>query len=122
MSQPLLYGCRFPWPGLCVMSHSNLNGYFFPFLLFSTIIFFPPIDGGAPLVTKGLVLRLMSEIGLLGFCSYSVVVEQRVDIVAVLAIPGRWLLLVIRAAFCHCAKLKKRKMADSHMRTAANRL
>lgn len=84
--------------------------------------FFFPIDGGAPLVTKELVSRLMSEIGLLGFCSYSVAVEQRVDIVAVITIPCPWLVLVIRAAFCHCAKLKKRKMADSHMRKAANRL
>jgi hypothetical protein len=105
------------------MSHSNFNGYFVPLLLFSTIIIFLPIDGGAPLVTKELDLRLMSEIGLLGVCSYCVAVEQRVDIVEVLTIPDPWIVYrVRRAAYCHCAKLNKRKMADSRMRTAVNRL
>lgn len=88
---------------------------------FLKLLFFP-IDGGATLVKKELVLRLMSEIGLLGFWTYSIAVEQRVDILTVLTIPGRWLVLDIWAAFCHCAKLKKIKMAYSHMRRAANRL
>jgi hypothetical protein len=73
------------------------------------------------LVTKDLVLRL-SEIGLLGFCSYRVAVEQRVDIMAVLTTPDPWLVLLKRVAFCHCAKLKKRKMADSYIRTSVSRL
>jgi hypothetical protein len=65
--------------------------------------FFSTIDGGAPLVTKGLVFRFMSENGQLGFCCYCVAVEQRVDIVALHTIPGPWLVLVLRTAFCHCA-------------------
>jgi hypothetical protein len=66
-------------------------------------------DGSAPLVTKELVLRLMFEIGQLGFSSYSVSVEQRVGIVAILTIPGPWLVLLIRTTFCHCWMLKKKK-------------
>jgi len=51
--------------------------------------FFLSIDDCVPLVTKDLVLRLVSEIGLLWFCSYSVAVEQRVNIVAVLMYRAR---------------------------------
>ena len=70
------------------------------------------------MVTKVLFLRLMSEIGLLGFCSYSVAVEHRVDIVAVLTKPSPWLVLVIRAVFSHCEKLKKERLPT---RTCAQR-
>jgi hypothetical protein len=73
----------------------QIQWLFLPILAVFYNYYFFPIDGGAILVTKQLVLRLMSEIGLLGFCTYSIVVEQRVDILAVLTIPGPWLVLDI---------------------------